>query len=81
MNYYKDVCKINSTRGGYKQPKLAEVVQFLALNDKDIDAMTMKFFGETGSFHDARFDTTATYLIVTEGIKKQVTYQDDTFQS
>ena len=70
MNYYKDVCKLSSSRGGYKQPKLSEAVQFLELSDKVIDAMTMKFFGETGSFHDASFDTTATYLIVTEGIKK-----------
>jgi DNA polymerase-3 subunit epsilon len=72
MNYYKDVCKLSSARGGYKQPKLVEVVKFLELIDEDIDAMTVKFFGETGSFHDARFDTTATYLIVTEGIKRGI---------
>ena len=30
----------------------------------------MVSFDGSGNYHDARFDTAATYLIVTEGIKK-----------
>jgi len=70
MNYYKNVCKILTDRGEYKNPKLEEVVKFLGLKESDIDSVSRKYFEDTGNFHDARFDTTATYLIVTEGIKR-----------
>jgi len=70
MSYYKNVCKILTDRGEYKNPKLEEVVKFLSLKESDIDSISRKYFEDTGNFHDARFDTTATYLIVTEGIKR-----------
>jgi DNA polymerase-3 subunit epsilon len=70
MNYYKNICKILNQNGNYKQPRLEEVVKFLGLKEDDIDALSRKLFNGTGKFHDARFDTTATYLIVTEGIKR-----------
>lgn len=70
MKYYKDVCKLYSARGGYKNPKLSEGIEFLKLNENEINIKSNEYFGDTASFHDARFDTTATYLMVTEGIKK-----------
>ncbi|HEY5588052.1 MAG TPA: 3'-5' exonuclease, partial [Candidatus Paceibacterota bacterium] len=68
--YYKDICKLYSARGGYKNPKLSETIKFLKLNETNINLKSNQYFGDTANFHDARFDTTATYLLVTEGIKK-----------
>ncbi|MBZ9686203.1 3'-5' exonuclease [Clostridium estertheticum] len=70
MKYYKDICKLYSVRGGYKNPKLSEAIKFLKLNENEINLKSNEYFGDTANFHDARFDTTATYLLVTEGIKK-----------
>lgn len=70
MKYYKDVCKIIKTSGGYKNPKLEEVVKFLGITDKTITDTANKLFDGSGNYHDARFDTAATYLVVIEGIKK-----------
>lgn len=69
MNYYKDICNLKNSRNEPKAPKLAEVVQFLNIEESSIDTLSKNLFNGTGNFHDARFDTTATYLIVTEGIK------------
>lgn len=70
MNYYKDICKCVNFRGERKNPKLAELVEFLNISGDTINETSKKFFGGTGNYHDARFDTAATYLAVTEGIKK-----------
>jgi DNA polymerase III subunit epsilon len=70
MNYYKDICKIPNSSGNCKAPKLEEVVKFLGLNKEYIKDQTEKYFNDSGKYHDARFDITATYLLVTEGIKK-----------
>jgi DNA polymerase III subunit epsilon len=71
MNYYKDICKLpDYRRSNYKNPKLEEVVKCLNISKDEIHENSKKFFGGTGNFHDARFDTAATYLIVVEGIKK-----------
>lgn len=70
MKYYKDVCKLIRRGTDYKNPKLVEVVEFLKIDNRYIEDMSNKLFNGAGDFHDARFDTTATYLIVVEGIKK-----------
>lgn len=70
MHYYKNICKIINYNGNYKNPRLEEVVKFLNITSTEINNLTKKLFKGDGNFHDARFDTTATYLIVTEGIKK-----------
>ncbi len=72
MNYYKSVCRILNGRGEYKSPRLEEVVNFLNLDKKTIEATASRLFEGSGKYHDARFDTAATYLIVTEGIKKRL---------
>ena len=64
MNYYKNIYN------KCKAPRLEEVVKFLHIQNSYINAVSKKYFYGTGNFHDARFDTTATYLLVTEGIKK-----------
>lgn len=70
MNYYKDICNLKNNNNGCKFPKLQETIEFLNIEESRIDSLTKKYFEETGSFHDARFDVTATYLLVTEGIRK-----------
>ncbi|MDT8718739.1 3'-5' exonuclease [Clostridium sp. 19966] len=70
MNYYKDICKMVNGRGERKNPKLEELVRFLGINNDNIREISNKLFEGSGNYHDARFDTTATYLAVTEGIKK-----------
>lgn len=70
MKYYKDICKILRPTGDYKNPKLEEVIKFLKISDSKISETANKYFKGSGNYHDARFDTAATYLIVTEGIKK-----------
>ena len=37
---------------------------------EDIENTSMKLFGDTRSFHDARFDTTAVYMALIDGIRK-----------
>jgi DNA polymerase-3 subunit epsilon len=70
MGYYKDICKLPDFKGKYKNPKLEEVVKFFDISKDDIHETSRKLFGGSGNFHDARFDTAATYLIVVEGIKR-----------
>lgn len=70
MKYYKDICKLRGRGSEYKNPKLSEVTDFLNVNSMYIDEISNKLFNGAGDFHDARFDTTATYLITVEGIKK-----------
>lgn len=74
MSYYKKVCKLPGFKGDYKQPKLAEVIKFLNITQVQIQDTCDKYFSDTeenssNKYHDARFDTAAALLIVTEGIK------------
>ncbi|WP_040212112.1 3'-5' exonuclease [Clostridium polynesiense] len=70
MAYYKNVCRIPNLKGDYKNPKLEEVIKYLNIDKASIEATASKLFEANGNYHDARFDTAATYLVVTEGIKK-----------
>lgn len=56
------VCRLIRNSGGYKYPKLDELVRFCGLNEQELSAAAENIFGEVKSFHDARFDTAATYL-------------------
>lgn len=70
MQYYKDICNILKPNGLAKNPKLEEVVRFLNITDKQIAEKSNELFQGSGNYHDARFDTTATYLLIIEGLKK-----------
>lgn len=64
-----EFCKLAKTRGmGYKYPKLSELCDKLEIDDMDIRIASKKLYGESSSFHDARFDTTALYLAVNKGM-------------
>ena len=72
MAYYKNICNIPSLRGGgIKNPKLSEVIEFLDITEDTIAKKANDLFQGSGNYHDARFDTAATYLLVIEGIKKK----------
>ena len=71
MNYFKDICKLLRPNGDYKNPKLAELVNFLNITDEEIAETANKLFEGSGNYHDARFDTAATYLAVVKGIRKK----------
>lgn len=70
MNYYRNIIKLPTEKGYYKSPRLEEAVKFLNINEDTVVENSIKLFGDYGEYHDARFDTTATYLLVVEGIKK-----------
>ena len=53
-----------------KNPKLAEVIDFLQISEDQITNKANELFEGSGNYHDARFDTAATYLTVIQGMKK-----------
>lgn len=64
MRYFTNICKIPGSNGrGYKWPRLEELTNFFKISHKEIIRTTESLFnsGNT-SYHDARFDTVATYL-------------------
>ncbi|SFC57218.1 3'-5' exonuclease [Clostridium uliginosum] len=70
MAHYRDICRIPKSNGEIKNPKLEEVINFLNITKEQITETSDRLFKGSGNYHDARFDTTATYLTVTEGLKK-----------
>lgn len=71
MSYYKPICGLLNSRGDLKNPKLQEVVAFLNISEEQISKKADELFHGSENYHDARYDTAATYLIVTEGIRKK----------
>lgn len=72
MKNMTPVCKLAKSKGeGYKYPKLVELCSFFGITEMEISITSKKLFGESADFHDARFDTTAVYLVVNYGMDKQ----------
>ncbi len=69
MAYYKEICKATNSRGLLKNPSLGEVVNFLNLKEDFLKNKCTSLFGESPDYHDARFDTTCTYMLIIQGIK------------
>ena len=74
MRYFTNICKIPHFNGnGYKWPRLEELTQFFNISDIDIIKETKNVFNcKDVGYHDARFDTVATYLAYIEGLRKGV---------
>lgn len=72
MAYYKPICNLPSPTGNIKNPKLSEVINFLNISEDQITKKANELFEGSGNYHDARFDTAATYLAVIEGMKKRL---------
>lgn len=64
-----------SKNEGYKYPKLSELCAYFDIKDWQISGVSQKLFGFESDYHDARFDTTAVYLAVNEGIKCQKEFE------
>ena len=64
MRYFTPIMKLpRAGAGGYKYPKLSELKEYAEVYDYDVSRFTMNnFAGDTGLYHDARFDTAAMYL-------------------
>ncbi|WP_404987547.1 3'-5' exonuclease [Clostridium culturomicium] len=69
MAYYKNICKALTAKGMLKNPSLGEVINFLRLDEKFLQDKCTSLFGESAGYHDARYDTTCTYMTVIQGIK------------
>ena len=61
---------LKKSNGEIKNPKLSEVIDWLNISTEKIAETSEKLFEGSGDYHDARFDTAATYLTVIEGLKK-----------
>ncbi len=70
MQYYINICRIQKMNGELKNPKLEEVINFLNISKESIVKKSDELFQGSGGYHDARFDTTATYLLIIEGLKQ-----------
>lgn len=74
MKYYTDICKIpnpNPRYGGYKFPRLEEVINFMGIEDDKVKDLCNKLYKETSiDFHDSRYDIVSTYVMLKEGIYK-----------
>lgn len=68
MKFFAPVCKLERrNHKGYKYPKLSELTEFLDIYSYDISRETMRLYGGSSSFHDARYDTAALYLSAVKG--------------
>ena len=64
-------CKLSrSNHRGYKYPKLIELCSFLGIEDREISRFAEQTFDAECGFHDARFDTSALFLVANKGIGK-----------
>lgn len=62
------ICKLLRSNGSYKYPKLAEACAYFGITDTEIKQDSKRLFGAVADFHDARFDTTALYLLANRWI-------------
>lgn len=65
------LCKLSRSGGrSYKYPKLTELCDFFGVSFAVITECERTTFGSVSKNHDARFDTSAMYLCVQEGMNK-----------
>lgn len=73
MKHFTNICKIKKNDGKYKYPKLEELINFFEISDKEIVDKTVSLFASLeNDYHDARFDTVATYLCLLRGKKMKL---------
>lgn len=65
MKFFNNAMKLSNKIGGKKYPKLSELCEYYHIKPKAIKYTCGVFFGDNNvDEHDARYDTTATYLAV-----------------
>jgi len=62
--------KMKVNIGRPKPPKLIELCEFFELSEEFISERAGEWFGDGAAAHDARFDTTATYLCMEAGTRR-----------
>jgi len=76
MRNFAPLCKLpaRGNRGGpYKYPRLEELVEFFKITREDILKRAREYFGQDeGNFHDARYDTVATWLCYAKALEQGV---------
>lgn len=72
MYYFTNICKIpaRNKKTGYKFPRVEETMNFLNISSEAVQDLAKQIFKSSDGFHDARFDITATLLILLEGFKQ-----------
>jgi len=80
MLYFKDICKIVGKNGRIKNPKLEELVNFFNINRDKITKYSEQLFDtdNTGGFHDARYDTTAMFVVFQ--VYKDILYNTESWK-
>ena len=65
MKFFNNAMKLSNKIGGKKYPKLSELCDYYHIDPRSVRYTCGVFFGDNNvSEHDARYDTTATYLAV-----------------
>ena len=66
MQYFTPICKIpHHHNGGYKRPKLSELLWFYDISSQQVQETVQELFHtQHTEAHDARYDTTALYLVM-----------------
>ena len=64
MRKYTPVLKLPRNNGGYKFPKLSELMRFCGVTEEDAFSEAEKLFGGGTKLHDARADAVAVWLCV-----------------
>lgn len=66
MQHFTPICKIpHHHNGGYKRPKLSELLSFYTISEQEVQQVAQELFQtHTTTAHDARYDTTALYLVM-----------------
>jgi DNA polymerase III subunit epsilon len=71
MKHFTPICRLPGRKSMFKYPNLEELVHFFHIGEKEIQNRTEELFGAgSGSYHDARYDATATYLCYLKGVEK-----------
>jgi DNA polymerase-3 subunit epsilon len=70
MKKLTPVCKLLRSSGGYKYPKLEQACSHFGITSEKIKEQSKLLFGAEAGFHDARFDTTALYLLMNSAVKE-----------
>ncbi len=72
MNYFTSLTNLKRKVdiGRPKPPRLEELVEHYGFTPEQVSANAQLWFGESGAFHDARYDTAATYMCLYEATER-----------
>ena len=71
MKKLTPVCKLLRSGGAYKYPKLNEACAHFGITDTEIKQTLNSLYNANASYHDARFDATAVYLLMDRAMNSE----------